>query len=381
MVSVGRLDLNSEGLLLLTNDGGLARKLELPANAWLRRYKVRVHGTVDPARLVVDQPLDVLVGELDADPIGLLLPDHEVQQVVRLLRTPEIELPRRLPRLGDEDRLLDRAGGQVLRQPHLETDDGGHPVQDLHVFGLEHHLALGVAPRRDPVDDGLCRRQQPASQVMARAWHSHSRSINRVIPSAFNTYFSYTGYELPVWYAAYGPKALTAAGKYGDGLILQMGDPWLVKYFADQAIQAGKDAGRDMSTFKIMSAAPVWVGDMETGRKNTGWFPAMVGNHVADLVEKYGASGGTVPQRLTDYIAGRKDYDYRHHAEIGASHLSFIKEDIIDSFSILGNVEEHVAKLKELESIGVTQFNIYLMCGEEERIVAEYAEHIIPHFQ
>jgi 23S rRNA pseudouridine2605 synthase len=47
VVSVGRLDLNSEGLLLLTNDGGLARRLELPANGWTRRYRVRVHGTVD----------------------------------------------------------------------------------------------------------------------------------------------------------------------------------------------------------------------------------------------------------------------------------------------------------------------------------------------
>lgn len=38
-------------------------------------------------------------------------------------------------------------------------------------------------------------------------------------------------------------------------------------------------------------------------------------------------------------------------------------------------------KLKQLEAAGVTQFNIYLMCGEEERIVAEYAEHVLPHFQ
>jgi 23S rRNA pseudouridine2605 synthase len=51
LISIGRLDLNSEGLLLLTNDGALARRLELPATGWVRRYKVRVHGEVDPTRL------------------------------------------------------------------------------------------------------------------------------------------------------------------------------------------------------------------------------------------------------------------------------------------------------------------------------------------
>jgi 23S rRNA pseudouridine2605 synthase len=51
VVSVGRLDLNSEGLLLLTNDGGLARYLELPQTGWKRRYRVRVRGDVDPGRL------------------------------------------------------------------------------------------------------------------------------------------------------------------------------------------------------------------------------------------------------------------------------------------------------------------------------------------
>ncbi|MBL8157284.1 MAG: TIGR03842 family LLM class F420-dependent oxidoreductase [Anaerolineae bacterium] len=188
------------------------------------------------------------------------------------------------------------------------------------------------------------------------------------------------GYELPVWIAAYGPKALAGAGQSGDGLIIQLADPWLVKWFSDQAISTGQEAGRDMSGFRVMSAAPVWVGDMATARAQTRWFPAMVGNHVADIVEKYGTSSD-IPARLTEYIEGRKGYDYRHHADKDADHLDFIKDEIIDSFGILGPVEAHVAKLKELEAAGVTQFNIYLMCGEEERIVAEYAEHVLPHFQ
>src|SRR5450432_706795 len=185
---------------------------------------------------------------------------------------------------------------------------------------------------------------------------------------------------LPIWMAAYGPKALTAAGQSADGLIIQLADPWLVEWFVDQAKEAGKAAGRDMTAFKVMSAAPVWVGDMQTARAQTRWFPAMVGNHVADLVERYGKTGANIPQRLTDYIEGRKGYDYLHHADKDADHLGFIKEDIIDSFGILGPAEAHIEKLKELEAAGVTQFNIYLMCGEEERILAEYAEHVIPHF-
>jgi probable F420-dependent oxidoreductase len=188
------------------------------------------------------------------------------------------------------------------------------------------------------------------------------------------------GYSLPVWYAAYGPKALAAAGRHGDGLIIQLADPWLVKWFTDQALDAGRAAGRDLSGFKVMSAAPVWVGDMGKAREQTRWFPAMVGNHVTDLVERYGKEGNTVPKRLTDYVEGRKGYDYRHHADKDADHLGFITEDIVDSFGVLGAVEQHVEKIKELEQMGVTQFNIYLMCGDEERIVEAYGAHVLPKF-
>ncbi len=186
------------------------------------------------------------------------------------------------------------------------------------------------------------------------------------------------GYQMPVHIAAYGPKALKAAGEAGDGLVIQLADPGLVRYFAGQALEGGRAAGRDMSNYKVMSAAPVWVGDMETARAQTRWFPAMVGNHVADIVEKYGMDSPDIPQHFTAYIEGRKGYDYHEHADKDAAHLDFISDETIDAFGILGPVEAHVDKLRELEAAGVTQFNIYLMCGEEERIVAEYGEHVIP---
>jgi probable F420-dependent oxidoreductase len=189
------------------------------------------------------------------------------------------------------------------------------------------------------------------------------------------------GYELPVWIAAYGPKALEAAGRAGDGLIIQLADPGLCKWFAGEAVDGGKAAGKDMSGYEVMAAAPVWVGDLKKGREQTRWFPAMVGNHVADIVEKYGRDTDQVPASLTGYIERRKGYDYKKHADKDADHLAFITDDVVDSFSILGPAEAHVEKLKALEAAGVTQFNIYLMCGEEERQLAEYREHVIPHFR
>lgn len=76
LISIGRLDLNSEGLLLLTNDGALARRLELPSTGWIRRYKVRVHGEVEPERLA---PLANGV-TIDGVSYGPIRASHERQQ-------------------------------------------------------------------------------------------------------------------------------------------------------------------------------------------------------------------------------------------------------------------------------------------------------------
>ena len=76
MISVGRLDLNSEGLLLLTNDGELARRLELPKTGWIRRYRVRVHGRPDEKKLK-DLENGVTVSGVSYGPIKAVLDNQQ----------------------------------------------------------------------------------------------------------------------------------------------------------------------------------------------------------------------------------------------------------------------------------------------------------------
>lgn len=189
------------------------------------------------------------------------------------------------------------------------------------------------------------------------------------------------GYEIPAWIAAYGPQALKTAGEHGDGVVLQIGDPGLCKWFTDQCVEAGKAVGRDMSKFRSMAAAPAYFGPKNKAIEATKWFPAMVGNHVADIVEKYGSESGLVPESLTSYIENRRGYDYSKHGQSDNAYLDFITPDVVESFCVLGEPDDHIKKIRDLEAAGVTQFNAYLDSGDEEEIIAGYGRHVIPAFQ
>lgn len=188
------------------------------------------------------------------------------------------------------------------------------------------------------------------------------------------------GYELPVHIGAYGPKALKTAGEVGDGVILQIGDPYIVEWLGTQTTNAGKEAGRNMDDYKVIVAVPAYFGDKESCIEATKWFPAMVGNHVADIVEKYGTDSGMVPKSLTDYIEKRKGYDYSKHGQSDNPYLDFITPEIVESFCVLGQPEDHIKKIQHLKEAGMTHFNIYLDNGDEENIIAQYGEHVIPRF-
>jgi probable F420-dependent oxidoreductase len=184
------------------------------------------------------------------------------------------------------------------------------------------------------------------------------------------------GWTLPVWVAGYGPLALAMTGRVADGLILQLGDPDLVRWFVGQVRDAATAAGRDPASIRIQAAAPAHVAPRDVGRERTRWFPALVSNHVVDLVNKYPRD--QLPETLTGYITDREGYDYRHHAEVGSSNAAFVGDEVTDRFAILGPADEHIAKLQELAAAGVDQFNLYLMNGDEEAQIEAYGRDVIP---
>jgi probable F420-dependent oxidoreductase len=190
--------------------------------------------------------------------------------------------------------------------------------------------------------------------------------------------------KLPVWMAAYGPKALALTGAKADGFILQLADvyltEWMVKAVKDAAVAAGRDP-RDVT---ICVAAPAYVTEDDSpealahAREQCRWFGGMVGNHVADLVGKYGEHSAAVPEELTDYVKARQGYDYAHHGRSGNPDTAFVPDEIVDRFCLIGPAEAHIEKLNQLRDLGVDQFAVYNMHDAKESTIDAYGAKIIP---
>lgn len=183
----------------------------------------------------------------------------------------------------------------------------------------------------------------------------------------------------PVWVAGYGPKALRTAGRIADGVILQFADPDLIAWCLGFVREGAREAGRDFGKIEVMAAAPVWASkDLKIARERVRWFPALVSNHVMDLISKYKPE--ELPASLTSFVKNRGKYDYHHHCEVGSDNAEFVSDEIVDRFCLVGPIEEHRRKLESLRKAGVTQFNIYLMCGEEEKTLEVYGSDVLPGY-
>jgi probable F420-dependent oxidoreductase len=185
--------------------------------------------------------------------------------------------------------------------------------------------------------------------------------------------------RLEIWMAAYGPKALELVGREADGFILQLADPYITEWTVRTVRQAAEAAGRDPGALTVCVASPAYVGDdVDHARDQCRWFGGMVGNHVADLVARYGEQSDAVPAALTDYIKARQGYDYSHHGRAGNPSTDFVPDEVVDRFCLLGPVEAHLDRLEELRSLGVDQFAIYDMHDAREATIDAYGSKVIP---
>lgn len=195
-----------------------------------------------------------------------------------------------------------------------------------------------------------------------------------------STRFPWANSGVPqVWVAGYGPKALRTAGRIGDGVILQFADPDLIEWCLGFVREGAREVGRDPGRIEVMAAAPVWVSDdLKVARERVRWFPALVSNHVMDLISKYKPE--ELPKSLVSFVQNRGKYDYLHHCEVGSDNADFVSDEIVDRFCLVGPIEQHRKKLEELRKAGVTQFNIYLMCGDEEKTLEVYGREVLPRY-
>ena len=187
--------------------------------------------------------------------------------------------------------------------------------------------------------------------------------------------------EIPMYVAGYGPRALGVAGRVGDGVIIQLADLEITRWIIERARDAAAKAGRDPDALAPVVCAPAVVdGDVPRWREETRWFPAMVSNHAKDLIARYG-TGGEIPKALLEFARGVEEYDYADHSRVGADHGKYISDEIVDRFCLLGEAEQHVERLRELEELGVRQVNLYVMTSRVEETIERYGADIIPQFE
>jgi alkanesulfonate monooxygenase SsuD/methylene tetrahydromethanopterin reductase-like flavin-dependent oxidoreductase (luciferase family) len=164
-------------------------------------------------------------------------------------------------------------------------------------------------------------------------------------------------------------------------VIIQLADPQIIQWIMETARKAAEEEGRDPDALQCIVCAPSHVSaDLADAREQVRWFPAMVSNHVMDLIERYGENSDEIPTALTDYVKARKFYDYKEHSRVGAKHGEFVTDEICDRFCVLGTPDQITEKLRELESIGVDQFDIYLMTKGQDKTLDAYGKEIIPQF-
>jgi probable F420-dependent oxidoreductase len=185
---------------------------------------------------------------------------------------------------------------------------------------------------------------------------------------------------VPIYVAGYGPKALRMAGRLGDGVIFQVADPFFIQWGLQFVREGAEEAGRNADDIVVHCATATYVSDdKEEARNLVRWFPALVANHIVDILRYHDPD--VIPDYVAEYVEARTHYDYYEHGHPGAEHSQYVPDEICDRFCVIGSVEECLAKVRELESIGVSEFNIYPYVPDLEGVIATFGRDIAPQLR
>ena len=185
------------------------------------------------------------------------------------------------------------------------------------------------------------------------------------------------GGMVPMLIGAYGARAFQAAGRTGDGVVIECADPHFISWGLDNVRKGAEAVGRDLSGFSVVVTTSTFVSDdLDRARGEVRSVAALVGNHVAEVLRNTGSN--SLPPEMEALVAGRPEYDYHHHVRHDTSQADYLPGEVVDRLCIVGDAGGCRKRLAELRDVGVTHVNFYAQTANYEEQMGLYSEEILP---
>jgi alkanesulfonate monooxygenase SsuD/methylene tetrahydromethanopterin reductase-like flavin-dependent oxidoreductase (luciferase family) len=184
---------------------------------------------------------------------------------------------------------------------------------------------------------------------------------------------------VPICLSATGPKNLRAAGALADRVMLYVGvNPESVRWAIDHVRAGAAEAGRDPDAISFSVLTAMWVSDdQEEAWAKCRWAPAACANHIEDTMKRNPEHG--MPEPMTRLPQARDSYDYyAGHLDSSADHTEYLTGDLVDDFAIAGSAEKCLAKVRELEALGIDEVSCAYQNGAFDQMDRVGREIIAP---
>jgi alkanesulfonate monooxygenase SsuD/methylene tetrahydromethanopterin reductase-like flavin-dependent oxidoreductase (luciferase family) len=176
--------------------------------------------------------------------------------------------------------------------------------------------------------------------------------------------------HVPLLMAATGPRNLRLAGALADIAMLQVGVHRAgVRWAIDQVRAGAEEAGRDPEEVEIALFCGMWVSDdLDEARTETRWAAACAANHLGDVMRRVPDHG--LPEELTRLVQARTQaYDYYEgHLDSSAEHTGWLTGELIDDFALTGPAERCLERIRELETLGVSEISAAYLNGQLDQL-------------